>query len=111
MNYSLIEDVWGNNFKEKVGTPVPIDKQVIKYEELNKKVVNKCIKPVLKKEIMKGGKIHKVNKKNIKIKTGAMFGGNMFDIPNIGSLEMCIFIGLLLLFIADSFALLGKKIY
>tara|TARA_Y100000768_G_scaffold377733_1_gene351317 strand:- start:2823 stop:3158 length:336 start_codon:yes stop_codon:yes gene_type:complete len=111
MNYSLIEDVWGNNFKEKVGTPVPIDKQVIKYEELNKKVVNKCIKPVLKKEIMKGGKIHKVNKKNRKIKTGAMLGGNMFDIPNIGSLEMCIFIGLLLLFIADSFALLGKKIY
>tara|TARA_B100001250_G_scaffold388694_1_gene387151 strand:+ start:697 stop:1041 length:345 start_codon:yes stop_codon:yes gene_type:complete len=114
MNYSLIEDVWGNNFKENVGSPVPIDKQVIKYEEVNKKIVNKCIKPVVKPEPMKGGKIHKINKpnkKNRKIRKRAMRGGNMFNIPNIGSLEMCIFIGLLLLFIVDSFALLGKKIY
>lgn len=111
MNYSLIEDVWGNNFKENVGSPVPIDKQVIKYEEVNKKIVNKCIKPVIKSEPMKGGKMYKVNKKNKKIRKGVMHGGNMFNIPNISSLEMCIFIGLLLLFIADSFALLGKKIY
>lgn len=117
MNYSLIEDVWGNNFKENVGSPVPIDKQVIKYEEVNKKIVNKCIKPVIKSEPMKGGKIYKVNKpnkKNKKIRKGVMRGGNMFNmfnIPNISSLEMCIFIGLLLLFIVDSFALLGKKIY
>ena len=112
MNYSLIEDVWGNNFKENIGSPVPIDKQVINYEEINKKIVNKCIEQPIKEQKMKGGRIHKVNKvvKQKKMKS-IMSGGNIFNIPNIGSLEMCIFIGLLLLFIADSFALLGKKIY
>jgi hypothetical protein len=110
MNYCSIEDAWGNDFNNNIGlsysnyTPNIIENKQMKTE-INENEINE--NEINENEINENKKKNKI-KKN-KVKQNVLKGGNLNSL--LSTQEIFIILGLVLLYIIDTFARLGKKIY
>ena len=110
MNYCSIEDAWGNDFNNiNFSYNTPNSSNVINTKQIKNEIVEN---EILENEILENEKMEsKIEKKKHKkkIKKNVLKGGNINSL--LSTQEIYIILGLILLFIIDTFSRLGKKIY
>ena len=102
MNYCSIEDAWGNDFNNNVNfsyNNTSDSSNIINTKQLENEIIEN--------EIIENEIIEKKNRK--KLKKNILKGGNINSL--LSTQEIYIILGLILLFIIDTFSRLGKKIY
>jgi len=105
MNYCSIEDAWGNDFNNNIGLSYSnYTPNIIENKQMKTQIIENEIN---ENEINKNKKKNKI-KKN-KVKQNVLKGGNLNSL--LSTQEIFIILGLILLYIIDTFARLGKKIY
>ena len=103
MNYCSIEDAWGNDFNNNVN--FSYNNTSDSSNRINTKQLEN---EILENEIIENEIIEK-KKNRKKVKKNVLKGGNINSL--LSTQEIYIILGLILLFIIDTFSRLGKKIY
>jgi hypothetical protein len=110
MNYCSIEDAWGNDFNNNVNFSYNNTSNIIDTKQLkNGMIENGMIENEMIENEMIENEIIEKKKNGKKIKKNVLKGGNINSL--ISTQEIYIILGLILLFIIDTFSRLGKKIY
>lgn len=108
MNYCSIEDAWGNDFNNNVNfsyNNTSDSSNRINTKQLENEILEN---EILENEMIENEIIEK-KKNRKKVKKNVLKGGNINSL--LSTQEIYIILGLILLFIIDTFSRLGKKIY